>query len=364
MRAAVCRGFGEPLSIEEVSLRAPEAGEVRVRLAACAICHSDIHFVDGAWGGTLPAVYGHEGSGTVVECGPGVENLREGDRVVTTLIRSCGACYFCRRGFEVACQEKFVLDERSPLSDAGGMPLVQGMRIGAFAEEVTIHASQAVPVSDELPFAEAALLACGVLTGVGAVQRTAQVPQGASVVVIGIGGVGLNVVQAARQAGAHPLIAIEPDLNKRRLAQKLGATSTFDLVPDLYERVRECTDGRGADFVFVTVGVKSALVDGKELLAPQGSLILVGMPASDETFEINPSDLAALGQRIIGSKMGSARIAEDIPHLASRYISGDLRLSDLISARYRLDDINEALSESRRGRAIRNLIVFPHAGEN
>ena len=185
MRAAVCRQFGAPLEIEEVTIAPPGPGEILVKLAACAICHSDIMFIDGGWGGELPAVYGHEAAGVVKALGDGVNTLKAGDHVVVTLIRSCGNCHYCAQGAQVACETSFQLDAQSPLSAANGEPLTQGLRTGAFAEYVVVHSSQAVSISPEIPLDSASLLACGVLTGFGAVANTANISAGCNVVVIG-----------------------------------------------------------------------------------------------------------------------------------------------------------------------------------
>ena len=197
MKAAVCREHGKPLVIETIELDAPQAGEVKIKLAACAICHSDIIFMDGGWGGEVPAVYGHEAAGVVDVIGPGVTAVKPGDHVVVTLIRSCGHCFYCARGDQHICETRFPLDANSPLHDKNGEDIVHGLRTGAFAEYVVVEQSQIVPIPEEISFECASLLACGVITGLGAVVNTARVPAGSTVVVIGTGGVGLNSVQGA-----------------------------------------------------------------------------------------------------------------------------------------------------------------------
>lgn len=359
MLAAVCRVFNEPLVIEEVDLAPPGPGEIEVVLGACAICHSDLHFIEGAWGGELPAVYGHEAAGVVGACGDGVVDLAPGDHVVVTLIRSCGHCFYCGRGEETACEHRVPLAERSPLADSAGRPLHQGMGTAAFAERVVVDESQVARIGADLPFDVASLLACGVITGVGAVSNTAAVPAGSSVVVIGAGGVGLNTVQGARLVGAAPIIALDLVAEKRASALAFGATDVLDpLASDPAAEVRRLTAGRGADFVFVAVGSKLAIEQGIGLLRPGGSLVIVGMPAAGVTIDLDPASLAAAGQRVIGSKMGSTRIDIDIPRLEALYRRGDLRLDELISGRYPLSSINEAIADVRRGTALRNVIVF------
>jgi S-(hydroxymethyl)glutathione dehydrogenase / alcohol dehydrogenase len=358
-KAAVCRAFGAPLTIEAIELAEPGPGEVLIRTAACAICHSDIFFFDGAWGGELPAVYGHEAAGVVEAVGPGVTRLKVGDHVVATLIRNCGFCPACTEGAPVFCEETFPLDRATPLHDSGGKPIVHGLRTGAFAERIVVEQSQAIPIAKDIPLDSAALIACGVLTGLGAVVNTAGVRPGSSVVVIGCGGVGLNSIQGARISGASPIIAIDIEPAKLDAAREFGATETVNArSEDVVERVTALTGGRKADWVFVTVGVKGAAEQGVSLMKRNGATVLVGMPPSGVTATIDPGWLAADGQRILGSKMGSARPAIDVPRIVQLYREGRLKLDQLISGRYRLESINEALASSRSGAAVRNVIVF------
>ncbi len=358
-QAAVCREFGKPLTIEEIELAEPGADEIRVQLAACAICHSDIYFMDGAWGGPLPAVYGHEASGIVEKVGPGVGNVAPGDHVVVTLIRSCGRCLSCVEGAPVFCDTVFPLDETGPICSARGEVIAHGLRTGAFARHVVVEASQAVAIAKDVPLASASLIACGVITGMGAVINTAAVKAGSSVVVIGTGGVGLNSVQGAALAGASPIIAVDLSQAKLAAARQFGATHAIDSSKeDLAARVKALTGGRRADFVFVTVGVKSAIEQAIGLMRRNGSTIIVGMPASGVTTSFDPSWLAADGQRIIGSKMGSARIQIDVPKIVELYKQKRIKLDELISGRFALARINEAIDEVRRGTALRNVIVF------
>ncbi len=359
MRAAVCRAFGEPLAIEDVALDAPGPGEISVDMAACAICHSDILYADGAWGGTLPAVYGHEAAGVVRGVGPGVAGLSPGDHVVVTLIRSCGHCASCARGALVTCDTRFPLDAKSPLHAAGGESLTQGLRTAAFAESVVVQASQAVAIPKDIAFEAASLLACGVITGFGAVANTAAVRPGANVVVIGTGGVGLNTVQGAAIAGARAVIALDVVDAKLSAARQFGATHAINARdPDAAREVRRLTENRGADYVFVTVGAKAAFEQGLGMAARSGAIVLVGMPASGIKIEIDPGDVAGDNKRILGSKMGNSRIQTDIPMLVGLYRDGRLKLDELISGRFPLARINEAIASSRGGEALRNVIVF------
>ena len=355
----MCRAFGAPLSIETIEIRPPGPGEVLIRTAACAICHSDIFYMDGAWGGDLPAVYGHEAAGVVEAVGPGVTRFAAGDHVIATLIRNCGFCPACAEGAPVFCEEVFPLDKATPLSDGEGRPIVHGLRTGAFAEHIVVDASQAVAIPKDMRLDSASLIACGVLTGMGAVINTANVRAGSSVVVIGCGGVGLNSVQGARLAGCDPIIAIDIEASKLAAAREFGATHTVNARDENVEgRVKELTDGRKADWVFVTVGVKGAVEQGVSLMKRNGGTVLVGMPPSGVAATIDPGWLAADGQKILGSKMGSSRPLIDVPKIVALYREGRLKLDELISGRYPLDRINEAVASSRSGAALRNVIVF------
>lgn len=345
--------------IEEIRIAAPRAGEIGVRLAACAICQSDIHYLEGAWGGDLPAVYGHEAAGVVEEVSPDIDGFAVGDHVVVTLIRSCGSCPHCERGDTVHCEATFGPEGPGPLSTLDGQEIVQGLHTGAFAERVVVHHSQAVVIPDEIPLDSASLLACGVITGYGAVVNTARMEPGSTVVVIGTGGVGLNTVQGAAHSGARSVIAVDLSDAKLEAARALGATHTLNPGrEDVVATVQALTEGRGADYVLVTVGAKAAVEQGPTLLRRGGTIVIVGMPASGVTATIDPGAIANSGQRILGSKMGSTRIAVDVPRLVELYREGTLKLDELISGRYPLEEINDAIASAQAGEAFRNVIVF------
>lgn len=358
MRAAVCHAFGRPLVVEEVEIDSPGRGEVAVRIAACGICRSDVASIEGAWGGPLPAVYGHEAAGVVEETGRGVAGVEVGDHVVVTLIRSCGRCPFCARGEPAFCEAPGPRDRRSPLRFPEGAEIVQGFGVGAFAERVVVHASQAVPIPRALPLEPASLLGCAVLSGVGAVVNTARVEAGSSVVVIGAGGVGLNCLQGAVLAGADPIVAVDVAEAKLEAARLFGATHAVHAAGGgVDEAVRGLTGGRGADYVFVAAGAPGLVEQGLALLRRGGALVVIGMPASGARSAIDPTALAHDGLRILGSKLGSARPHVDIPTLAELYRQGRLKLDGLVSARYPLEDVNEALESAARGDALRSVLV-------
>ena len=361
MKAAVCREFGKPMVIEDIDIDPPRIGEVMVKLSACAICHSDILYMEGAWGGAenLPAIFGHEAAGVVEALGSGVAGLASGDHVIVSLIRSCGHCYYCARGDQHLCETKFPLDRESRLRDRDSQPVFQGLRTGAFAEYSVVDQSQVVRIPEALPFDSASLLACGVITGLGAVVNTAKLVSGSSAVVIGTGGVGLNSIQGAALSGANPVIAIDLVESKLEAAKAFGATHAIDPTAEsALETVRSLTGGRGADYVFVTVGSVKAIEQGLDMLRRAGTLVIVGMPPSGMTAALEAVTFASNGQRILGSKMGSSRLAVDVPKLVMLYEEGRLKLDELISARYSLDGINRAVAAVNRGEALRNVIIF------
>lgn len=364
MRAAICRAIDRPLVIEETYLEPPRYREVKVRLAATAICHSDIHFIRGERAATPPFVVGHEGAGVVTEVGPGVSVLRPGDRVVLSLLRSCGSCYFCQTGMPFHCDGEFALATESRLRAADGQKLFDGgLGASAFAEYAIVDESQLVIIPDDLPFDRAALLGCGVITGLGAVVNTARVEPGASVVVIGVGGVGLNTIQGARIVGARTVIGVDPTASKREAAREFGATHVLDASAlTVRDDVRGITEGRGADYVFVTVGDPEAVTQAFGLLRTAGTLVIVGLPGPGVTAPLPIREFAWAGQRVLGSCMGSTRFAVDIPWLIDLYRQGRLMLDELISAHFPLERINEAIQSVERGEARRHVIVFNGLG--
>jgi len=355
IKAAVCHAFGAPLTVETVNLAAPNRDEVEVTLKACAICHSDVTYIGGGWGGTLPAVYGHEAAGHITAIGDGVRGLRLGDPVVVTLIRSCGSCPSCAGGRPVACESDMA---SGPLTLADGRPLHQAMNTGGFAEKVVVSQSQVVKLSDTISMEAASLLACGVITGIGAVVNAAQLRAGQDVVVIGAGGVGLNAIQGARIAGARRIVAVDTTPEKLAIAREFGATDGVLATIEKPWRAAKEALGRGADAVFVTVGAIPAYDQAPQYLANGGKVIMVGMPHSGAMSTYEPVMLAATGQGMIGSKMGDVVIARDIPWMVDLYEQGRLKLDELISGRWRLDQINEAIADTKTGSAKRNVIVF------
>lgn len=358
MKAAVCREFGSPLLVEEISLGEVGPEDVRVDIETCAVCFSDIHYADGEWGGYLPAVYGHEAAGVVAAVGDSVEDVAVGDHVVVTLIRHCGDCSQCDRGNHVFCETSFAADENKRLADESGTPVEAAMLCGAFAEQVVVDHSQVVVISEDLDWNVAALLACGVITGVGAVTNTSSADESSTVVVVGAGGVGLNTIQGAAIVGARVVVAVDLAEEKLDIARSFGAThvATPDTARDV---IAEATGGKGGvSHCFVTVGSAVAIKSALRYLEPAGELVIVGMPALNNEIEIDPVIIAAVGHRIVGSKMGTSQIRRDIPKLIGWYREGKLKLDELVSGTYPLDDINTAIADAHKGDTIRSVVTM------
>jgi Zn-dependent alcohol dehydrogenase len=359
MKAAVCYQFNQPLVIEDIKIDPPKVGEVKVRMVATAICHSDVHVIKGEWGGVPPVVAGHEGAGIVEEIGSGVNLVQKGDHVVVSLLRSCGRCEPCTTGAPHLCDGEFALQNESRLHNRQGQSIRHGLNTAAFAEYVIVDQSQLAPVPKEMQFESAALLACGVITGLGAVINRARVGPGSSVVVIGAGGVGLNSIQGAHLVGAHPIIAIDLLDNKLKTAYTFGATHALNATKeDIQTAVSEITGGRLADYVFVTGGTTSATEQAYSMTRKRGMVVLVGIPDWISAMPV-PIGPTVLTEKIItGSLMGTTRLSVDIPWLVALYKENRLKLDELITARYSLDQINDALVAMQSGSVLRNVILF------
>ena len=357
MKAAVCYEFGKPLVVEDIDIDPPKQGEVKVRLRATAICHSDIHLIRGDFGGDVPVLAGHESAGYVEEVGENVTLVKPGDTVVISLIAWCGRCPQCVSGRTHLCQFRWPLNRESRIHTKQGQDIRHMTRTATFAEYAIVDQSQAVPIPVDMPMDRASLLACGVITGFGAVVHTAQVRAMSSVVVVGAGGVGLNAVQAAAFSGAYPVIAVDLLDFKLEAARTFGATHTVKASDeDAVQQVRQLTD-RGADYVLVTVGASAAIEQGFAMSRTRGTVVLVGRQPLSETMTL-PTTLSWQERTVTTSTMGSTPLSVDIPKLVALYKAGRLKLDELITGHYSLDQINQAIESVDRGEALRNVIMF------
>jgi S-(hydroxymethyl)glutathione dehydrogenase / alcohol dehydrogenase len=359
MKAAVCYEGGKLLVVEDIIIDPPKPGEVKARLAATAICHSDIHALRGEFGPRFPGVAGHECAGYIDEVGEGVTSVKPGDSVLVTMVPSCGRCYYCTHGEPHLCISKWPLDTESRFHNKQGQALKQMMKVGGMAEYTVVDQSQVVKIPQDMPMDRAALLSCGVITGFGSVVWRAQVKALSSVVVIGTGGVGLNAIQGAAYSGAYPIIAVDILDSKLEAAKKFGATHGVNAKQvDPIEAVKQLTSGLGAEYVFATVGSTAAMKQGYYMARRRGMLVLVGLTSPNDNLCVYPNDWIHSEIVITASNMGSVNLQENIPQLISLYKSGKLKLDELITNRYPLAQINEAIEEVERGAALRNVIVF------
>lgn len=358
MKAAVCYEWNKPLVVEEVDIDPPQEGEVKVKIAATAICHSDIHMFKGELPFPPPLVGGHESAGYIEEVGKGVTGFKKGDRVVISLLANCGVCRYCRTGRSWQCNNVWPLEKEARMHDKKGVALFQPFRIGSFAEYNIVHQSQLVKIPADIPFDRAALLACGVITGFGAVVNRAKVGPMQSCVIIGAGGVGLNAIQGAKLSGAYPIVAVDVIDSKLKSAREFGATHTVNASKgDAVKEVQALTEG-GAEFAFVTVGSVAAIGQALFMTGPRGTTVIVGLPAMKDMLQVPPFIFIKDERVLTGSYMGTTQYQTEIPKLVALYKAGILKLDELITHRFPLEKINEAIEEVEKGKALRNVIMF------
>jgi Zn-dependent alcohol dehydrogenase len=364
MKAAVFEGAGEALQIrDDIAIEPPRAGQVRVRIAACGVCHSDLSIVDGTFPSPLPIVLGHEAAGVVDAVGSGVTHLSHGDHVILTPCPPCGSCYWCLRAEPSLCVDSIGIQTNAfPDGTTGlsrdGTPIFRGLNVAAFAEWVVAPANAAVRIDPDLPLDVACVIGCAVQTGVGAVLNTAGVEEGATVLVMGLGGVGLSVVQGARVAGAARILASDPVAARRDAAKALGATDLLDPTSeDVVARAREI-GAVGVDYAFETAGRASLIQEGLAAVRNGGSVVCVGAPGLTEAISINPAALFVVsGKKLLGCVLGSANSLREIPRLVALWRGGRLDLEALITARRPLAEINDAMTDLREGRGIRTILT-------
>jgi S-(hydroxymethyl)glutathione dehydrogenase/alcohol dehydrogenase len=361
-RAAVLRQTGTPMTIETVEVGPIAPGDVLVRIRAAGLCHTDLEAIDGSLAVQLPAVLGHEAAGEIAELGAGVSDLAVGDRVVLSWNPHCGHCFYCERAQPILCARflanappAFHFDGRPRLM-CDGAAVHQLMYLGGFAEYCVVPAQSAVRVPAAMPFDRAALLGCGVMTGVGAATRIADLRWGAIAMVIGCGAVGLSAVQGCRLAGAGAIVAVEPNPARRQLAQAVGATAACDPT-EAADLARALTDGRGADVVIEAAGRPESFRLSVEAVRPGGQVVWLGKTAVNDSVAFRWGSLMQ-EKRITRSSYGGARPAEDFPMLARAYLDGALKLDEMISARIPLEAINDGFAALRRGEAVRSVVTF------
>jgi S-(hydroxymethyl)glutathione dehydrogenase/alcohol dehydrogenase len=359
MKAAVLREVRTPLQIETVEIGKPGPREVLVRTMAAGVCHSDLHIIEGAYPYALPTVLGHESAGVVEQVGAEVRTVKAGDHVITCLSAYCGHCEQCLTGHLSLCNGRETRREsgEAPRLASDGAPMNQFANLSSFAEQMLIHEHACVAVRRDMPFDRAALIGCGVMTGVGAAIHTSGVRPGESVAVIGCGGVGLAAINGAAIAGAGRIIAIDISAAKDNLARAFGATDFIRAGEgDPVKEVMEMTKG-GVHHSFEAIGLSKTAEQAFNMLRRGGTANVIGMIPVGE--KISLMGAAFLGEkRIQGSAMGSNRFPVDMPRLVDFYMAGKLKLDEMISRRLKLDEVNSAFEEMKRGEVARSVIVF------
>ena len=360
MKAVVAQELNK-LSVEEVTLDDPKAGEVLVKIGATGVCHSDLSVLNGTIPMPLPMVLGHEGAGIVDKIGEGVTNVVVGDHVVLSFVPSCGQCYFCQRSEFHFCAagapDGNMLDGTTRVH-LGGKDLHTMQYLGCMAEYSVVPSISVVRIDKDLPFEQAALVGCGVMTGVGAAIKTAQVTPGSSVAVFGCGGVGLSTIQGARLAGAGTIIAVDLNEDKLALAKEFGATHTVDASSDPVGPVREITNGIGVDFAFEVIGISAVMVQAYAATRRGGTVCIVGLGKLTDVVPMNAMLISVEGKKTIGSFYGNANFRVDMPMLLDLYKGGKLDLDRMVTRTYKIDEAPQAFADLESGINARGVIVY------
>ena len=367
-KAAVVTEPGKHIEIEELDLDGPGAGELLIRYTHAGLCHSDLHILHGDIDARMPMVLGHEGAGVVEEVGPGVTRVAPGDHVVCSFIPNCGTCRYCATGRQSICDWGATILEgslpggRFPLTGPAGQYGTMCM-LGTFSQYGVIHQNSAVRVDDDLPLDKAVLVGCGVPTGWGSAVYSAGVTPGDTVVIFGIGGIGINAVQGARYAGAKNVIAVDPLENKREKAMELGATHAFGTAEEAQQAIIDLTRGQGADSAILTVDMMTAEVIGAgfNAIGKGGVVIVTGLgKLLEPTIQLPGTILTLFRKTLKGSLFGDCNPTYDIPKILGLYQAGDLKLDEIITRTYTLDQVNEGYDDLLAGKNVRGVIVHEH----
>jgi S-(hydroxymethyl)glutathione dehydrogenase / alcohol dehydrogenase len=364
IKAALLTGPKTPFIIEELDLQEPKDGEVLIKLKACGVCHSDYHLVTGATTHPMPCVAGHEGAGIVEAVGKGVTRVKVGDHVVLSWTPDCGECHYCQKGKPNLCETftepiwNGVMLDGTPRLSWKGKPVYHYCGTASFAEYTVVPQQSCIAIRKDVPLEVASLVGCAVATGVGSVLYTAGVKPGESVAIYGCGGVGLNNIQGAVLSGAYPIIAIDTNESKMKIARDFGATHTLLANEQTVESVRQLTGGRGADHVFEAVGTPAVQEAALEALAPGGVLTLVGLSPMGTGTNLPGAVLVRKEYTVKGSYYGTVNPRRDFPLFLDLYMAGKLKLDKLVSQQYSLEQINEAYDAMLSGEVARGVIVF------
>ena len=363
-KAAVCREWNKPVSVETVEIESPRRGEVMVKIAACGVCHSDLSATNGTIPLPPPLVLGHEAAGHVVEVGEGVTDLQVGDAIVVSWVATCGRCSYCVKGRPALCDngQRAALtlpDGTRRIKDAKGLELNHMAGVAVMAEYATLPRENVIKIDKDIPLDKAALVGCAVMTGVGAAINTAKVEPGSTVAVLGAGGIGLNVIQGAALAGARQIIAIDMADKKLQLAQVFGATDILNpgTAGDPVGKVVAMTGG-GVDYAFECIGLSATIGQAYNMVRKGGTAVIVGVSKPTDTVTLGTFMMPFTEKVLTGSMYGSARPSTDFPRLLGLYKAHRLKLDELVTATYKIDDVNRAFADMQEGVNARGVIVF------
>jgi NDMA-dependent alcohol dehydrogenase len=363
-KAVLCRELNKPVVVEEIEVESPRRDEVMIKISACGVCHSDLSATNGTIPFPPPLVLGHEGAGVVVEVGEGVTELKMGEHVVSSFVSMCGRCRYCVTGRPELCDQAakalYTLpDGTLRTRDAAGSPLNVFSACGVMAEYATLHVDNVVKIQGDMPLDRAALLSCGVMTGVGAVFNTARMAPGSSVVVFGAGGVGLNVIQGCAIAGAAAILTVDTQDNKLEMAKSFGATHALNAKKEdnIVKSLKKLTGG-GPDYAFECIGLGSVVADAYRSLRKGGTAVVIGVARGEDITSVRTSSLTFEEKTLTGSYFGSGRPREDFPKLINMYRMGRLKLDELITRTYPVSEAPQAFEDLVAGRNARGMILF------
>lgn len=367
-RGAVIHEVGAKWEVQDLQVGEPADDEILVKVMASGLCHSDDHFVTGDIPVDLPMVGGHEGAGIVEKVGAKVTRVKPGDHIATLFIPACGTCRYCARGQSYICnngagmETGMAMDGTPRFHDTGGKPIGGVTRLGSFSNYLVCHESQAVKLPEDIPFDLACLVSCGVATGYGAAVNGGPVRPGDVVLVMGLGGVGANAVQGARHAGADHVIVVDPVEYKQERASDFGATAAFGSIDDARPLIDQLTNGQGVDVALVTVGRVDGDIIGEAFatVGKAGACVLVSVGSYEPSLTVSPQDMTNFAKSIKGVMYGNCSPVGDIPRLIEMYRAGSVKLDELVTRRYSLDEINQAVEDMHAGRNIRGVIVHEH----
>src|SRR5277367_1221081 len=366
-KAVVARAVGKPVVVETIEVADPKHGEVTVRLAACGVCHSDLSATNGTLQMPLPLVLGHEGAGVIIAVGDGVENIAVGDHVISSFVSMCGRCHYCQTGRPQLCVQSLkalytLPDGTVRTRDSAGADLNVFSGCGVMAEVATVHSGNVVKIDQQMPLDRAALISCGVMTGVGAAVNTARVEAGSIAVIFGCGGVGLNAVQGCAIAGARMIVAVDTSQLKLDLGLKFGATHAFNVSgQEIVGKALYKLTGGGADYAFDCVGLGKVSEQAWGVLRRGGTAVIVGIAGPKDQITLNAQQVALSEKTLTGSYYGSARPQQDFPRLIGLYRGGRLKLDELITRTYAIDEAPRAFADLSQGREGRGVILFDPA---